>query len=98
MHISSEEFLHFASTLEGERITTAGGRASFTVRVLPMGLEITPDSSRKPRFVRPDKIQAVLNEYEQSRKLQPGQYQSVTFDSSYLLGIVARLIKSKSGA
>ncbi len=92
-HVSIEDFLRFASDLEDERLTTAGGRAFFTVRVLPRGMEITPESSRKPRLVQWEKIQEVLNQYEQSPNLQPGQYQAITFDASYLLGIVARYLQ-----
>lgn len=97
-HVSVEDFLRYASKRQNERLTTAGGRAWFTVRVLPRGIEITPESSRKPRLVQRDKIRAVLDQYQESRNLQPGQYQSISFDASYVLGILARYLKDESPA
>lgn len=97
-HVSVADFLRYASKRQSERLTTAGGRASFTVRVLPHGIEITPESSRKPRLVQRDKIRAVLDQYQESRNLQPGQYQSISFDASYVLGILARYLKDQSPA
>ncbi|MEW5930398.1 MAG: hypothetical protein AB1941_23300 [Gemmatimonadota bacterium] len=96
--VSVDDLLRYASDLQNERLTTAGGRASFTVRVLPRGIEITPESSRKPRLVQRDKIRAVLDQYQESRNLQPGQYQAISFDASYVLGILARYLKEERPA
>jgi hypothetical protein len=88
--ISVDELLRYASGLENERLTTAGGRASFSMKIVPQGIEITPDSSREPHIDDRETIQLVLDEYERSRNLQPGQYQEITADASYLLAIIAR--------
>ena len=87
---SAEDFLAYASALENERLATAGGRAFFTLRAMPQGLEITPESSGKPRVVRRETIQLFLDEYQRSGKPQPAEYQGITFDASYLLAIIAR--------
>lgn len=89
---TADELLRYASTLEEQRLKTAGGRATFTVRVLEHGLEVTPQSSGRPRIVPRETIQVVIDEYERSRNLQPGQYQSITFDASYLLSIIAHYL------
>lgn len=91
--ITADELLRYASTLEGQLLTTAGGRATFTIRVLPRGIEVTPESSGTPRIVPRETLQLVIDEYEQSRNLAPGQYQSITFDASYLLGIIAHYLR-----
>jgi hypothetical protein len=90
--LTADELLRYASTLEGQRLTTAGGRATFTARVLPRGLEVTPDSSGTPRTVTREIIALVIDQYEQSRNLAPGPYHAITFDSSYLLGIIAHYL------
>ena len=95
--LTANDLLRYASALEGQRLTTAGGRAAFTVRVLPRGIEVTPESSGNPRIVPRAAIQLVIEEYEQSRNLQPGQYQSITFDASYLLGIIAHYLREEAG-
>jgi hypothetical protein len=87
-----DKLLDFASSLEGDQLKTAGGRATFTLRVVPRGIEVTPASSGKPRLVSREMIQLVLDEYERSRNLTPGQYQAITFDASYLLVVIARYI------
>jgi hypothetical protein len=94
--LTADELLRYASGLEGHRLTTAGGRAIFTVRVLPRGVEVTPESSGNPRIVPRETVQLVIDEYEQSRNLQPGQYQSITFDASYLLGIIAHYLREQA--
>jgi hypothetical protein len=95
-NLTADELLRYASTLERQRLTTAGGRATFTIRVLPRGLEVTPESSGTPRIVPPETIQLVIDEFERSRTLQPGQYQSITFDASYLLGIIAHFLHKQA--
>jgi hypothetical protein len=91
--LTAGELLRYASGLEGQRLATAGGRATFTVRVLQHGLEVTPESSGTPRIIPRETIRLVIEQYEQSRNLQPGQYQSITFDASYLLGIIAHFLR-----
>lgn len=95
--ITPEELIQHVSTLEGLHLTTAGGRASFTARALPHGIEVTPESSGTARFVSLETIQLVIGQYEQSRNLQPAQYQSITFDASYLLGIIAHYLQERLG-
>jgi hypothetical protein len=90
---TADELLRYASKLEGQRLKTAGGRATFTVRVLSHGLEVTPDSSGTPRVIPRETIQLVIDEYEQSRNLQPGQYQSITFNASYILSIIVHHLR-----
>jgi hypothetical protein len=57
---------------------------------------VTPESSGTPRIISPEIIQLVIEQYEQSRNLQPGQYQSITFDASYLLGIIAHFLQEQA--
>jgi hypothetical protein len=94
--LTVDQLLGYASGLEAEQLTTAGGRATFTVRVLPRGLEVTPTSSGTSRIVGREIIQLVIDEYEQSRNLSPGQYQSITFDASYLLAIIAHFLAEQA--
>lgn len=96
--LTTDELLRYASKLERQSLTTAGGRATFMVRVLSRGIEITPESSGTPRTVARETIQLVIDEYEQSRNLQPGQYQSITFDASYLLGIIAHYLRESAAS
>jgi hypothetical protein len=94
--LTADHLLQYASRLEGQRLTTAGGRATFTIRVLPRGLEVTPESSGNARIISLQIIQLVIDQYEQSRNLQPGQYQSITFDASYLLALIAHFLHERA--
>lgn len=85
---SAGALLRFASSVEGERLATLSGRAQFTVRVLPTGIEVTPVSSGKPRLIPTAMIGRVCDVYLHSRSLKPGDYQDITFDASYLLALI----------
>jgi hypothetical protein len=89
---TAHDFLRFASSIEGERLTTAARGAAFTIRTLPRGIEITPESSGMSRVVNHERIDLFLQEYERSRSVRPGHYQDITFDASYLLAITARFV------
>ena len=84
------ELLAFASSLEGERLPTLAGRASFSLRLVATGIEFVPASTGKPRLVTREMVRRVLDEYRVSRSLSPAHYQSITFDASYLLAIINR--------
>ena len=93
---ATTRLLQFASSLEGERIPTLAGRAAFHIRVLPAGLEITPESTRKPRLVSRDVVERVLGEYYTTRSLTPARYQAITFDASYLLALIDRFNRQQA--
>jgi hypothetical protein len=88
--LTADHLLRFASTLEGERLSTLARGAEFTLRVLPAGVEITPTSSGEPRLVSREIVQAVCDEYLQSQSLRPSDYKDVSFDASYLLAVIGR--------
>jgi plasmid stabilization system protein ParE len=91
--LTAETLLRFTATLEGKRIQTLAQRAVFTVRVLPAGVEITPVSTRKPRLVAREVVDRVCEEYSRSHSMQPGHYQAITFDASYLLALISRYLE-----
>lgn len=91
--ITASEVLHFASTLAGERVPTIAGRAAFHIRRIPGGLEVTPESTRKPRIISQDTVQRVLDVYCASGSLSPSRYQGITFDASYLLAVITRITR-----
>lgn len=86
--LTAKRLLQFASTLEGENLTTRAQQAAFSVCVVPDGLEITPASSGTPRVVRREKIQSVLDEYARTESNRTTDYLKVTFNSSYLLALI----------
>ena len=87
--ININNFLRLASQLEGKRLETEARKAPFCIKVLPAGIEITPESSGKSRIVPVNRIGRFLDEYNASRNRHPGHYQEITFDSSYLLAILS---------
>lgn len=95
--LTPDHLLRFASTLKGEELPTAGGRATFTVRVLRRGFEVTPRSTGKARVISLRKIEQILGEYEQSRSGRPGNYTSSTFDASYILTLIDRYLREERG-
>lgn len=90
-----DDFLRFCAMLENQRLTTAARHAGFTIAVLPDGLEITPESSGFPRRVSREKIDRVLEQYEQSASLRPVHYHDITFDSSYLMAVISAYLQDR---
>jgi hypothetical protein len=86
--LTADSLLRFASGLEGERLTTMARGAAFTLRVLPVGIEITPESSGEARLVPREKVGRVCAEFQRLRSTKPGDYQAITFDASYLLAVI----------
>jgi PIN domain nuclease of toxin-antitoxin system len=91
--LTADDLLGFASTVEGEQLPTIGGRATFALRVLPGGIEITPASSGESRVVTRGKIERVCEEYERLRSTRPDDYKTITFDASYVLALIARYVQ-----
>lgn len=89
---TANELLRFVSTLEGETLVTGAQQAAFSVCVVPEGLKITPASSGTSRVVRREQIRRVLDEYARSGSTRPVDYQSVSFNSSYLLALISLYI------
>lgn len=85
---TAKELLRFASVFEGETLVTRAQQAAFSICVVPEGLKITPTFSGKPRVVRKEEIRSVLGEYARSGSTQPADYQSLSFNSSYLLALI----------
>lgn len=80
--MNADDLLRFASTLEGERLTTRARHAEFSVHAVSGGIEITPVSSGTPRFIPRSTLEHVCEEYLSSGSTRPGDYQKITFDAS----------------
>lgn len=91
--LNAAALLRFARRLEGERLATRARGAVFTLRVLDSGLEVTPESTGRPRVIAPAVIEQVCFEFLQIRSTKPGDYQSITFDASYLLVLIERYLR-----
>jgi hypothetical protein len=62
--------------------------------VLDAGLAVTPASSGNQRVIAPRVMEQVCSEFAQTRSLKPGDYQSITFDASYLLTVIDRYLRT----
>ncbi len=92
-HMNPKSFISFAKKLEGERIITAGGRASFSVEVCESRLEFILESGlrRRESFTWVDKFCA---SFEESRSEHPGDYPE-TRNASYLIGLAREFQQRK---
>jgi len=67
---------------------TVGGRATFTLRVLPKGLEYKPEFTLKERLHTHKFMQRILDRYLKSGSLRPGDYSDISKNASYFLAVV----------
>lgn len=83
--MDAQELMRFASALANETLTTDARGAAFPVKSLASGIEFTPFSSGETRLVPREKLDEACPAFERSGSFRTGDYQSMTFDSLYLL-------------
>jgi hypothetical protein len=82
-----DELFAFARSVEGEPLQTLHRAKPFTVSVGGTKLNITP-GSRKPRATTRVRVAEVLKQLEKTGTFQPGRYQHLTYNASYVLALV----------
>jgi hypothetical protein len=95
--ISTDSFLAFCQSLEGQELTTRAGRSKFTVCLAGDGLEYTPLSSKKPRPHERRFIERVLDRFEKTGSFITSDYNGLTVNASYTLTLIDRFLKNSAG-
>jgi hypothetical protein len=91
--ITISEFRRRVAELDGERLVTGRQKRGFTVRVNTTGLEYTPESTGKRRPDSWERIERVLDHYNETHSMTRGDYTDITRNGSYVLAILQRLLK-----
>ena len=91
--ITISEFRRRVAELDGQRLETGPRKRGFTIRVTDSGLEFTPESSRKPRLEGWQRIERVLDHYNETHSMTRRDYTDITRCGSYVLTILQRLFK-----
>ena len=90
--ISTDSFLTFCRSLQGQQILTLVRRMPFSFRVVDAGLEIT--SSKNKRLSHSRKyIDRVLDHFDRTRSFTPSHYTHLTFRASYTLPLIQRYLQ-----
>jgi hypothetical protein len=92
--ISTDSFLAFCHTLEGQEILTRAGRSKFTVCVAGDGVEYTPLSTKKSRSHERKIIESVLDRFEKTGSFITTDYHDLTYNASYTLTLIDRYLKN----
>ena len=95
IHVSPEELVRFVEKLEDKQLTTKAQRKEFTVGVVGDSLEYTPTSSGAPRKQPGKTLSRVCDEFSRTNSFKPGDYQSITFNASYALAVIAKYVQSR---
>ena len=96
LQVDANALIRFASSLKGRVAQTAGGRAEFRVEVTPDGLEYYPTSSGKRRFQEKEVLERILRHYAKTASMKPSDYQEITWNASYALGLLKRYLLHRS--
>ena len=96
--LTADDLIAFATTIEHVPLVTLARKVSFKLRVVPEGIEFTPESSGQSRVVSRDIVQRLCDEFTISRSFRPGEYASVSFDASYLLALIDGFERAQNGA
>jgi hypothetical protein len=92
--ISTDSFLAFCHSLEGQEILTRAGRSKFTVCLAGDGVEYAPLSTKKPRLHERKIIDSVLDHFEKTGSFITSDYRDLTYNSSYTLTIIDWYLKN----
>ena len=82
----------FARSLHGMELQTKARGKRFRFLVEDHGFTYVPMTSQEPRPQNNKNIEAVLDRYNQSGSLRPGDYADISVYASYLLVVIERYI------
>lgn len=94
--ISTDSFLAFCQSLEGQEVRTRARRSRFTVRVVDGGLEFTPLSRKTLRCQTRQYVDGVLDRFDKCGSFITTDYSDYTVNSSYMLTLIDRYLKSRA--
>jgi len=91
MAITYEDLVATSRRLSGQKIRTAGGRASFRVEVLPGRsgdvVVVRPTSTDEPRRLGAT-TRKVLAQYNETGPTRFADYRGMTYNASYVLALI----------
>jgi len=90
--VSYESLQDYVKGIEGKPLYTLARRRKFTARCGDDGLEYIPTSTGKPRRESRSVVERVLERYNRTGSLSPGDYQDITANASYLMALTATLV------
>ena len=93
--ITFEALQTFARANDRRIFPTAGGRAKFMLIVHGDGLEYVPLSTNRGRAQKYAAIRRIVNYYNQTNSLTPGDYQSFTVNASYTLALIKHALNAE---
>lgn len=89
--ITADQLLAEARRLQGAKLASIGGRATFTVHVEGDSLVFTPTSTKRPRRQPRQKIEELLDIYNKTGSYATTTYHDVTYNSVYFLGLIRHI-------
>jgi hypothetical protein len=90
--LSLSQFRVAANGLDGKVLATHAQGKQFRFRILPTGLEYTPSATDRPRRQDWKHVAAVLDRFNKTGSFEPGQYQDVTYNASYVLAVLRAVV------
>lgn len=77
----------------GETLYTLKQGKAFQIRLTSQGYKWVPQSTGKERPVNLKKAADVLEKFNKTGSLMPGDYQQITYNSSYYCAVLAGLVE-----
>jgi hypothetical protein len=91
--LSLQDFRARVRAFHGQSFQTGARKRGFTLHVQPSGLEFAVSSSGKTRRHDWADVERVLERYEECRAFNPSRYTDVTFNASYVLAVLHRMLE-----
>lgn len=96
MAITLQDFRTRVAALDSLTFETTARRRPFVLHVEDGGLRFAISTGKQRRHDWSD-VERVLERYEQCRTFNPSQYTDVTFNASYVLAVLRKLVEDSGG-
>lgn len=91
--INSDEFLRFLKKSGKQSFRTLQRKKEFLAELTPNGIFYIPKSTGKPRKHPFEYFNLVINRFNKTGSLRPGDYKDLTRNASYTLTLISEFIK-----
>jgi hypothetical protein len=88
MKIEFADFLQFLKSVNGQNFNTQYKQKSFKVETTSNEILYTPQSTGKTRHHDLVTLKGIVDRYNDTSSLHPGDYNEMTMNSSYTLAII----------
>lgn len=91
-HVNLDSFIEYAKKINDSELFTKKQNKKFLFEIGSTGFYYLPSSTKKQRFQRFIYVKRFIDRYNETRSLNPKDYQDISVNASYLLVIIQNFL------